>query len=106
MKQLSRSDKAKKWVENYILPSLMLRDLDYDKVIDGLTLETGISKKNATDILESFINLGEMKLLKVLSVSDKNIINSLIKIDKNKQDLALLDSEMARIEAFSKKGVK
>lgn len=65
--------KIAKHLENRVLPYLKKQDLDYYKVIDGLSSDVGCSKNMIKDVLNSFIDSNKIKEIRVLTIPDEQI---------------------------------
>jgi hypothetical protein len=73
---ISQTTKTNVFIETNILKFLQDIDLDYDKVIDYLAYECGISNKKAKERLDLFIKMGKIKKdNNTLTVPDKELDN-------------------------------
>jgi hypothetical protein len=66
-------EQIKQQIEQRILPYLKKQDLDYYKVLDGLSADIGASRNMIEAVLRSFINSNKMKEIRTLTLPDEEV---------------------------------
>lgn len=82
----SKREQIKEVIENFVIPGIIKNDIDYNKVIDGIAKETGASKVLVVEMLQYYINNGDIAELRILTIPKEKIDNWLknMKIEAEK----------------------
>jgi len=84
-KYLPQRAKVLMFIEQYIIPTIKKRDLDYYEVVKGLSQELQTSEKIIKECLQQQIESGKIKEHRVLTISDNEISSFLEKLRKDNE---------------------
>lgn len=77
MKYESTKAKVNKLIEDFILPEIRTKELDYYKVISFIKLKTGASDVLIKETIEAFISQGKIMEYRALMLPNDKFINEL-----------------------------
>ena len=84
-KYLPQRAKVLMFIEQYIIPTIKKRDLDYYEVVKGLSQELHASEKNIKECLQQQIDAGKIKEDRILTIPDNEISSFLEKLRKDNE---------------------
>lgn len=85
----SQEEKISSFFKEKILPALKKQDLDYNKVVNLISVELGVKEEKIKQTISKFIKLGEVKELHTLTIPDDQVddwLKDLSKTEKEIQD--------------------
>lgn len=105
------NDRLKDYFDKTVIPSLKEVDIDYYKLIDVISLDLGISETKVNDMLERYKKAKKIKEIRILTIPDELLNDSLDFIARKKQvkkeAIEELDKTMSSIEQeLNIRGVK
>ena len=88
-------EKIKLFIDKHIIPAVKKKDLDYYKVVNGVSSELGVTQNMVLDVLKDFTNsrkLAEVRVLTIPSGQVQGFLQELHNEEKQtKKDLEELD---------------
>lgn len=99
--------KVSNFIEKYVLPAVTFqKDLDYDKVVDGIVESLKVNRNIVESVLNDFIVMNKLKKFSVLTIPDTKVnefLEYLKVVDKNNQEC---EEFLNNLEKTSKRGEK
>lgn len=83
----SKRDKVIRYVNDFVIPSIQKKDLDYNLLVSDLCGQFGVSKEVVNEIFQMFMRSGKIKEVRVLTLPDNLVIDWLKKDRELKQDI-------------------
>jgi hypothetical protein len=106
MKYINNKEKVMKYINDYIKPTLVVKDLDYNKVIAGIASDLGISSLVVKNSIDDEINAGNIGEQHLLTLSKKDIPKFYEFLNKREDTIKQADNEMKKIEGLVKEDKK
>lgn len=94
-----QNELAKEFMEKIVIPALEDRDLDYYKLISTAMSDFNIKSKVIEDLLDNFIKADKIKELRILTIPDRKLQDSIKKDNIKEKDLSPEETEKLLQEA-------
>lgn len=103
MKYVTNREKIIEYIDTYIKPALIKKDLNYDKVILGISRDLSMSQNTVKEVLDNQINMGILVRENILTLSKEDIPKFYEYLNKKEETIKQADKEMEKIESLIKK---
>jgi ferritin len=87
MKYESQDEKISKYIKDLVIPAIKRKDLDYNQLVKKLCVELGVKEERVESVLKRFIDAGEMKEERILTITDDKIPDMLKLIKEEEEKL-------------------
>jgi predicted membrane chloride channel (bestrophin family) len=100
MAYLSKKEliKVTTMIDTVILPMILKRDLDYDKVVNGMVQRLHIDKENIENVLNSYIQDNKIQEVHTLTIPDEKIKDWLDLVREEEEDKEKAKEFLDKIE--------
>lgn len=86
------------YIRDRIVTYLRKKDLDYYKVLRGMSMDLGVSEEKIEEVLRIFVENKEIREIRILTIPDEQIGDWLKEVKEINEEKKKMDKAMKKIE--------